>query len=203
VLKILVNVCGIDLETRDHHGSTCILSTAADHHDALRWLVEAGADVNVANNDGQTPLHCVRSQNCAVLLLAAGASVRARDKYGWTALHRVARDVDSNAVHSLLAAGADLDAANDYGETARQVLAGRGLVVDPDRVEAARRYVAKARLDLVRYRALRVCIVLQSLELGALQVCEILLFACGRVAQLIPFHIWWKIATTVKHFRTQ
>jgi hypothetical protein len=59
----------------------------------------------------------------------------------------------------------------------------------------------KARIDFVRDRALRVCIGLQSLELDALQLCEILLFASGRVAQLILFHIWWKIATTVKHFR--
>jgi hypothetical protein len=102
-------------------------------------------------------------------------------------------------VHPLLAAGADLDAADD-GETARQVLARRGWTIDPDEVEAARRDIAKARIDFVRDRALQVCIGLQSLRIDALQMCEILQFACGRVAPLIPFHIWWKIATTVKHF---
>jgi hypothetical protein len=70
-------------------------------------------------------------------------------------------------------------------------------------VEAARREIAKARLDFVRHRALELCIGLQSLRIDAFQMCEILRFACGAVAQLIPFHIWWKIATTVKHFRTK
>jgi hypothetical protein len=35
---------------------------------------------------------------------------------------------------------------------------------------------------------------LQSLKLDALQMCEIL-----QRARLIPFHIWWATATTVKH----
>jgi hypothetical protein len=70
----------------------------------------------------------------------------------------------------------------------------------PAPVEVARRDIAKTRIDFVRDRALQVCIGLQSLRLDALQLCEILQFACGAIAPLIPFHIWWKIATTVKHF---
>jgi ankyrin repeat protein len=137
--------------------------------------------------------------DCAVMLLAAGANVCARDNNGQTALHRVAW-YDLTAVQSLIAAGADLDADN-AGETVRQTLARRGWTIDPDQVEAARRDIAKTRIDFVRHRALQVCIGLQSLELDALQMCEILLFACGPFAPLIPFHIWWTIATTVKHFQ--
>jgi len=96
-----------------------------------------------------------------------------------------------------------MDVANDAGETARQVMAHRGWTVDADQIEAARRDIAKTRLDFVRDRAAEVCISLQSLQLNALQMCEILQFACGPVAQLIPFHIWWKIATTIKHFQTK
>jgi hypothetical protein len=84
---------------------------------------------------------------------------------------------------------------------ARRWLLVGGWTIDPDQVEAARREIAKARLDFVRERALQVCIGLQSLELSALQMCEIMLFACGPIAPMIPFHLWWKIATTVKHFR--
>jgi hypothetical protein len=82
-------------------------------------------------------------------------------------------------------------------------MAYRGMIIDRDQAEVARRDIAKARIDFVRYRALEVCIGLQSLRLDALQLCEILQFACGAIAPLIPFHIWWTIATTVKHFRIQ
>jgi ankyrin repeat protein len=205
VFDILVNVCGIDLDARDYSGSTCVLFAALlKNVVSLRWLIEAGADVNVADNDGVTQLHDTNGVDCAVLLLAAGASVCVRDNSGRTALHRFAREQsDLTAVHALLAAGADLDVANDAGETARQALARRGWTIDPDQVEAARREIAKTRIDFVRYRALQVCIGLHSLDLNALQMCEILLFACGPIAPLIPFHVWWKIATTVKHFQTK
>jgi len=205
VFDLLVNVCGIDLEARSRDGVTSLLC-AAEYGNvvALRWLIEAGADVNSVDIYGSMPLFRVSRHDCAVVLLAAGANVCARDNNGHTPLHCVALAASSfTAVHSLIAGGADLDAANDAGETARQALARRGWTLHPDQVEAARREIAKTRIDFVRYRALQVCIGLQSLRLNALQMCEILQFACGALALLIPFHIWWATATTVKHFRSQ
>jgi len=211
MLDMLVNVCGIDLETRDRYGGTCLRPAAScGNVFALRWLINAGADTTSVASDGSTPLHNVTRRDCAIVLLAGGANARARDNRGRTALHQVllwaakmCMTVDVTAVHALLAAGADPDAADDFGNTSRQLLARAKMIIDPDQVEFARRDIAKARLDFVRHRALQVCIGLQSLELDALQMCEILQFACGPVAELVPFHIWWTIATTVKHFRTE
>jgi hypothetical protein len=94
-------------------------------------------------------------------------------------LHRITMD-DFPSVHALLAAGPDLDVADNTGETARQALVCRGVIMKPARVEAARRDIAKTRIDFVRFRALDVCIGLQSLRLDALQMCEILLVAAWR-----------------------
>lgn len=68
-----------------------------------------------------------------------------------------------------------------------------------DDVALARKAISKKRLDFVRYRALEICIGLQSLRLAALQTCEILQVSCGPISHLVPFHQWWLIATTVKH----
>jgi ankyrin repeat protein len=212
VLDMLVNVCGFDLEVRSGNGRTGVrLAAAIGNVFALRWLLNAGADPDGVDSDGSTPLLHVSRHDCAVVLLAAGADVCARDNKGRTVLHGVPRGcryarlppMELSHVHPLIAAGADLDAADDFGNTGRQLLARINWTIDPDRVEAARRDIAKTRIDFVRYRALQVCIGLQSLRLNALQMCEILQFACGPLAPLIPFHIWWRIATTVKHFRTK
>jgi hypothetical protein len=60
------------------------------------------------------------------------------------------------------------------------------------------------RLDIVRKRAFQVCVGLQPLGLDALQMCEVRVLAqsCGPAGPLVPFHQWWKFATTVKHFRS-
>jgi ankyrin repeat protein len=205
VFEMLVKVCGIDLEARNRIDETCLHYAARSENDfSLRWLLNAGADMNCVRRNGSTPLHDANLHSGAVILLAAGANVCARDNAGRTALHSVVGAWNGiTAVHSLIAAGADLDAADDAGETVHQALARRGWTIDPDEVEAERREIAKARLDFVRHRALQVCIGLQLLEFDALQMCEILLFACGPIAPLIPFHIWWKIATTVKHFQAK
>jgi hypothetical protein len=97
-------------------------------------------------------------------------------------------------VYAAVAAGADLDIVDGKGISARQLLELHQLTVGADRIELARRDIAKTRLNFVRYRALQICIGLQSRGLDALQMSEILLHACG------PIHQWWKIATTVKHF---
>jgi ankyrin repeat protein len=216
LLSMLIN-CGVDLEARTGPPSTvgslrksCTeIVVSRSHVAALRLFLLAGADVNGIGDCllhksiewHQRELETSNAKQAFTVLLAAGADVEARDSYGRTALLWAARPLLMWFVHAMLAAGADLDVADFDGETPRRWLAESGLTVDPDRVEAARREIARARLDFVRHRALQVCIGLQSLELDALQMCEILVHACGPLAPLISFHHWWAIATTVKHFK--
>jgi ankyrin repeat protein len=192
--------CGVDLEANSSdywYPTTCSSIAVAIHNaEMLRAYLCAGAN---PNGLGQQQRNCLllhdavfkRNYEC-VILLAAGADVDARDDIGRTACHAAAENVHISAksrslVHAMLAAGADLDAEDCE-------------IVDPQQVDKARREIAKTRLDFVRFRAMEVCIGLQSLRLDALQTCEILQFACGPLARLVAFHQWWKIATTVKHF---
>jgi ankyrin repeat protein len=205
LLRKLVD-CGVDLEahTSDISRATCI-NFASSKADALRLFLMAGANIEGA---GAEPLLCKSiipdNLECSMLLLAAGADVTVRDRRGRTALllaSRLYSDEVMSLVHALLAAGADLDAADKTGETPRLSLAERQLIIDPEQIETARGEIAKLRLDFVRNRAMEVCIGLQSLRLDSVQLCEILQHACGPLARVIAFHQWWKIATTVKHFK--
>ena len=99
-------------------------------HFAVRWiedpaliqaLVDAGADVDVKNADGDTPLHAARSnRNLAVIqaLLDAGADVNAKNADGDTLLHVVIEyNTNPAVIQALVDAGADVDAKNDDGDT--------------------------------------------------------------------------------------
>ncbi len=61
----------------------------------LKFLLDAGADVNVSNQSGSTPLHYAAflgELECATLLQQAGANLGARNSDGktpaqWAAFH--------------------------------------------------------------------------------------------------------------------
>lgn len=213
LLSALVNVCGIDIDVRDSDGATSSIGASSFGRDKqLAWFIDAGADTDCVDNGGRNALyHACRdaAAECVLLLIAAGTDVHRISADGDTALHAIARFSFSRSVedartcvHALLSAGTNIEAIDRRGVSARQALADRGVVVavDPAQVDAARRRIAKIRIDFVRRRALQICVGLHCLDLDALQTCEILLHACGPVAPLIPFHRWWAIATTVKQF---
>lgn len=95
----------------------------------------------------------------------------------------------------LIFSGCDMDWAN---YTQLEIL---GSEVTEIEIEQSKRRLQTTRIGLIRRRALEVCIALQTLRIDALQMCEILTYSCDPIASLIPFHILWNIATTVKHFR--
>ncbi len=96
---------------------------------AARALVRAGADVNVAFEDGKTPLMVAGREGLAGLvaeLLAAGAQVNATNRNGGTALMFAAITGDARTMELLLAAGAQVDATGSNGWNAIMVAAVKG-----------------------------------------------------------------------------
>jgi hypothetical protein len=97
---------------------------------AMKSLLEAGADPNIKDGDGQTPLMTASyrgDRTCvAVLLNTTACMVNATDNRGSTALHFAARSPSSCAsdlVKMLLCHGAAATHPNNSGETALHELA--------------------------------------------------------------------------------
>ncbi|CAK9027829.1 Ankyrin repeat domain-containing protein 39, partial [Durusdinium trenchii] len=91
--------------TNQKFGETALLWAAwQNHDDVVHFLIEAKADLDVANNDGRTALRwaarcgCLRS---AGLLVAAGASLDVKDGDGETPLDDARSQGHDNVVKLL------------------------------------------------------------------------------------------------------
>jgi hypothetical protein len=88
--------------------------------EAVRVLVEHGADVNSAGKTGVTPLMtAVTHKNIPSLeyLLAHGAQVNAKDQYGMTALQIAVHRSSAEGARLLLEHGADSESKDGNGKT--------------------------------------------------------------------------------------
>jgi ankyrin repeat protein len=88
--------------------------------DLIDLLLAHGADVNVCNAEGTTPLQIAAQRNhrdAARRLLAVGARVTARDSHQRTALHLAARAGADDIVRCLTEANASIDDRTENGET--------------------------------------------------------------------------------------
>ena len=85
----------------------------------VEFFINRGADVNVKNREGNTPLHLVvyRGElDIAEFLVSNGADVNAKNNDGWTPLHRVK---NLSTAKFLVSKGADVNAKNKWGWTPR------------------------------------------------------------------------------------
>lgn len=122
-----------------------------------KLLVEAGAEINAENSEGNTPLHfSVYRQNreqlsadtydgIIHLLLDNGADIESRNPTGATPLHFAARDSDASAAEVLLARGANVN-EKTTGAEAFTPLHAAAYYGRADLVEVLLRYGANPEL---------------------------------------------------------
>ena len=110
----------VDVNAHNAYGETA-LDTAARIGDveAVRLLLEVGAEPAVVNKYGDTPLHVAVLHRHAVivkLFLSRGADPNIRNRHGETPLHDAALIGDGAIVKTLIDAGADVNTRDAEGD---------------------------------------------------------------------------------------
>ena len=109
-------------------GPSVDIWTAADEGniEAVKYHIDAGADVNAKDEEGATPLHYAATKEITELLIANGADVNAKDDDGWTPLYFGVAVGDKESVELLIGKGADVNAKEVDGWTPLFFAAGEG-----------------------------------------------------------------------------
>jgi ankyrin repeat protein len=108
VIKELIEVHGVDVNTLDEDGLTCLFYITDENVQA--YLLAHGADVNIQSEDGETALFYITEENALKNLLAHGADVNIQSEIGETALTKCFEEPLCDEDHTallLLEAGAN------------------------------------------------------------------------------------------------
>ena len=129
-LQVLERVLALspNLDLRDVHGATALFYSATGGTAVLGRLIQGGADVNLADQRGRSPLIVAVLMNridTVGLLLAAGADVNRQDRHGATALFYAADAGFFELAELLLKRGANPELADDSGITPMQIAADK------------------------------------------------------------------------------
>jgi serine/threonine-protein phosphatase 6 regulatory ankyrin repeat subunit B len=89
----------------------------------VRFLLNHGADPNATGFLGQTPIYSANDV-IAEMLIEAGARLDVRDNDGNTPLHEIARSTDLKTMKFFLDQGQDPNAKNNWGDTPLHRMAG-------------------------------------------------------------------------------
>ena len=110
-----------DTETESGGYSTLLgLYASLQERAHVIFLLQQGADPNIPDSDGETPLHHAAGHGDAVMtfaLLSNGANPNLKNRHGWTPLHLAAAKGHFPIVKLLVTLGADKQAMTNVGAT--------------------------------------------------------------------------------------
>jgi ankyrin repeat protein len=108
------------VNAKNEHGNTTLASAARGDDpivEIVEMLINAGADVNTDDDDGQAVLYNVSDPAIVQLMLDNGADSNHRDEDGYTALSRACATGDEDIVELLISRGGDVKTQSDRGRT--------------------------------------------------------------------------------------
>lgn len=117
------------IERRDRSGQTPLHHAVKNNEITfVRFLIDAGADVDAKDNNGNTPLNMfpvfdIDGDNIGnyfdtlVLLISRGADINNKNRFGKTILHTASEQNKIDFVESLLQEGANINVADNDGDT--------------------------------------------------------------------------------------
>lgn len=126
-------IAGMDVNLRDKRSNTTALEHAVRNanREMVQLLLASGANVNLKNASGATPLMMLDDDATSDLiwdLINKGAQVNLQDDAGHTALIQAATQNNLEALKTLIDAGGKVDIRNKRGQTALMLAASEGYV---------------------------------------------------------------------------
>jgi len=110
---------GADANEKAANGgdSAITVATYSGNITLMEMLLDYGADIEIANKDGQTPIIRTKNTLALSLLVKRGANINAKDNYGYTALRWATQNGNIPAMKLLLDSGANTEIRCNLGRT--------------------------------------------------------------------------------------
>jgi ankyrin repeat protein len=114
---------GLSYNDRNEHGATMFFSAGKSPMEAVNYMIEHGANQNVEDSSGTTPLHIAAQRGnteVATYLIELGADVNKVNEHGWTPLKFSLWSEDTSMLELLLEKGATIEIIDAECETGCQ-----------------------------------------------------------------------------------
>lgn len=114
------------LDIPGNDGKTPLMLLTYEHMKILPLFLDRGVDVNHRDNLGRTAMMLNPDKDMAKELLRAGADITLADNEGNTALHHALMEYSEDTARYLIKKGADCNCPNNDGETPADIAVKRG-----------------------------------------------------------------------------